>query len=326
MAWYTHPETETPDFSPTEAAFSGFRFIRRRPGVVAVWAGVFLLYELVVTLLLIALPGKTLQAVNTFGELNQSNPEAALKMLPGVSVVLLFHSIGYLALLAITYTASYRALLTPSHRSPGYLRLGVDEFYMGALIVVATALSAGYLFIVIFIGGLLAAIGSVLPPLMKALYFIAFGSALLFALVYPFVRLSLAMPMTFMDRHVRLIESWKHTRGEFWPLLGAYLLAGVMMFLVLLAIWAIVAVLALLIILATGGEFTSLSDLFRPDKTSLATYLTPTTLIAEVLNAIGSAVLLIGVSGPVAEAYRALGGRFREPSPVAAKKPAEAEA
>ena len=72
-------------FSPSDAAVSGFRFIGRRPGVIAIWTGVFLLYEVVVTLLLIALPGNTVGAMRTFRELNQTDPEAAIGMLPAGS-------------------------------------------------------------------------------------------------------------------------------------------------------------------------------------------------------------------------------------------------
>lgn len=293
-------------FSASDAAVSGFRFIGRHPGVVALWAGVFLVYELAVTLLLIALPGDTLGAIKTFSEINKTDPEAALAMLPTVSAVMLVYSVGYLALYSVMYAAAYRAHLRPSDGGPGYMRFGQDELRMAAVILLVTALSAGYLFLVVFVFGLLVAIGSALPVLVKGLYFLAVGAALICALVYPFVRLSLAMPMTFLDRHVRIFESWKHTHHEFWPLFGAYALAAVLMFVVLVVQWSIVGVVALMAVVGTGGSFTSLASLFQPDTSSLSAYLTPTTLIAALLNAIASGIFLAVVTSPVAEAYRFL--------------------
>jgi hypothetical protein len=317
MSVLSRSEAAAPAFSPSDAAISGFRFIARRPGVIAIWTGVFLLYELLVTLLLISLPGNTVGTMRTFSELNRTNPEAALAMLPAVGFVMLVYSVGFLALYAVMYTAAYRAFLTPSDKRPGYLHLGVDEFYMACVIVLAVALSSGYLFLVIFIGGLLWAIGSGLADLLKFLYDIALGFGLLGALLYPFVRFSLAMPMTFMDKHVRLIESWKATRGEFWSMLGAYVLAALLIFMIYVVMWSIVGVVALAAILGTGGSFTSLQALFQADTSSIAAYLTPTTLIAALLNAIASALFLAVVTGPVAEAYRAMVGGVAEPSPAA---------
>ena len=40
-----------------------------------------------------------------------------------------------------------------------------------------------------------------------------------------YVRLSLAPLITFGEHHISVFKSWSVTRGSFWPLLGAYLLA-----------------------------------------------------------------------------------------------------
>jgi hypothetical protein len=294
-------------FSASDAALSGFRFIRREPRTVLVWAGVLFLYELIYGLLVLGLARDKFAAVQAFRETNNTDPEAALAMLPAASPVLLLTFVALLAMAALMFSAAYRAQLTPETHRWGHLRLGWDELRFGGLIFIWIALWVGASFIVTFFTALLYALGSALPPMIGLPYMLLLIVAAVGALVYPIVRLSLSMPMTYADAHVRLLESWKPTRGRFWPLLGAYLLTAVFIAMLWLFVWFVISALAVIVALLARLPLTTFShDLLNTDRSSLATYLRPLSLIAAMINSLLGAASLAIFCSPVAEAYRAL--------------------
>ena len=62
------------------------------------------------------------------------------------------------------------------------------------------------------------------------------------------------MPMTFEDHHIRLLESWKPTRGHVWPLLVAYVLSAVLIAVMFFAVWSLVAVIAAVVAVAGASR------------------------------------------------------------------------
>jgi len=293
-------------FSASDAALSGFRFIGREPRTILVWAGVLFLYEVVYGLLVVTLAHDKLSAVQTFRETNSTDPEAALAMLPTISPLLLLTFVALLFVAAVTFAAAYRAQLEPEPDKWGHLRVGHDELRFAALILIWIALSVGASLIITFFTALLSSLGQALPPIIALPYIVLLIVAAIAAFIYPLVRLSLSMPMTYADAHVRLLESWKPTRGHFWPLLGAYLLAGIMILLLLFAVWSVVAVIAAVIAVLVHFPITALSGLFQRDTSSLAAYFSPLSIVAALLNSGAWAASLAIFCAPVAEAYRSL--------------------
>ena len=72
-----------------------------------------------------------------------------------------------------------------------------------------TALSVGA---GVFSGPVAAFLGSVLS-----------GAACFYSVII-LVRLSLAAPISFSEKRFTLLASWAATKGNFWPLFGAYVL------------------------------------------------------------------------------------------------------
>lgn len=290
-------------FSASDAAISGFRFIARQPGTVATWGAVLLAYELVWGGLAVGLASDQLTLLRAFSQANGRDPAAAWAMLPSVSFFVLFGLLALLVLGSLLFTAAYRAFLHPHEHRFGYIRFSGDEVRFAALIVLWVALSVGGSFVIAFVTGLLAALGSALPAILKFFYVLILMVAALGAFVYPLVRLSFSMPMTMQDRHIRLLESWKLTRGRFWPLFWAYFLTAVLILLLFFAVWGGVAIIVAVIAVTARIDLSNFSGLFSTDTSSLAAYFSPASLVAAVLNAGAFAVALAVFTGPVAEAY-----------------------
>ena len=295
-------------FSASDAAMSGFRFIRRQPRTVLIWAGALFLCELIYGLLLVGLAREQLPAVRAFSETNSTDPEAAMAMLPAVSPVLLLTFAAFLAVASVMFSAAYRAQFEPEPHRWGHIRVGRDELRFAGLIALWVVLSVGGSFIITFFTALLYALGSALPPVIALPYMLLLIAGAIAAFVYPIVRLSLSMPMTYVDAHIRLLESWKPTRGHVWRLLGAYVLSALMICLLFFAVWSVVAVIAAFVAVAAGVPLTALSGLFRTDTSSLSAYFSPLSIIAALLNAMAWAASLAIFCSPVAEAHRALVG------------------
>ncbi len=301
------------EFSPTEAAFSGFGFIRRHPVAVLIWAGVFLVYDIATVSAIIAFLPHKLEAVRAF-QANAGQDEASvMELLPTVMLMVLLRAAAQLVILSVASAAAFRAELQPERKSLGYLRLGSDELHVGGLILLLAALALGHGFVVMFAMFTLALFATGLKGVLAFAYltvlFVLAGGVF----VYPFVRLSLAGPMTLIDGHVRLLESWKHTKRAAWRLFGAYALAFLFTFVLFLITLILVVVAGWL----ATGQPPSLKLLFARDTSSLPAFLAPVSIFAAILDAAGAAVSLAVVTSVASSAYKAFG-------PSADGRPAEA--
>ena len=124
------------------------------------------------------------------------------------------------------------------------------------------------------------------------------------------VRLSLAGPMTFAQRRLRLFSAWKLTRRRFWPLLGCYLLAFVFVVIIYLVAFSLYGVITFA---TTGGSIADVATrLLRPDYTSLQAYLTPAQAAKTVIGGFLSALIYAVGFAPAASAYKAIAGQGPE--------------
>ena len=129
------------DFSATDAALVGFRFVRENLRAVAVWAVCFLVFPAVFTALLVQAGGPALMAARALGP--RPDPAQSMALLHQLApLYLLLFVVGY-AFYAVLLGVMNRAVLRPQDHQSAYLRLGMDEVRQLLLLLIGTVVGIG---------------------------------------------------------------------------------------------------------------------------------------------------------------------------------------
>lgn len=299
----------TTTFSPTEAALEGFRIAREKPRVILVWAVVNLIVSVVMALVLVSAFGPTLVELEAMSQQGSEDPEQALAMFERLAPLYALMIPAGLLVIAVTSAAVYRIVLRPEDDRFAYLRLGGDELRLVLLMLIYLVLAIGFTFAVTLVAGLLAAGAAALGGGAGALIGVLIGLGTLAFMIFVIVRLSLAGPMTFAQGRLKVFESWRLTKGHFWRLLGAYVLALALTVVVLLLALIIYAAIAAI---SVGGDLSQVGAVFAPDMSSVGAYFTTSMIIYLLFGAVLGAVQNAVLYAPPAVAYRELGPRAGE--------------
>jgi hypothetical protein len=289
-------------FSASDAAFSGFRLVRENLKTVAIWAAGMTVLSILSNVLAIQFFGSQLE--NFLGYVSDNanpNPEEFVRRAAGLAPLMLW-SLPYSLIMNGVIFASLNRLVLRHHDSKfAYLRLGMDELRQAAVWLLASLALMGVLFVGSALSGFLGALGGAGGAFLALLC----GVGSLCATVYLAVRLSFASAMTFDTGKITLFRSLPQTKGLFWPLLGAYLLAGVMSIIVILLIWTIVSAVGLI----ASGDFAATGRMMRADTSSLRAYFTPAGVVQALFSGLISVLTTLIVFGPAPTVYRELKGR-----------------
>ena len=216
-------------FAPTDAAFEGFRIVREKPGLVLAWAGFYFVALLAMIAVLLIGLGPKLMTLAPVVDAGSGRDLDQLKERFGIPILLVIPMA--MVMMTMLTAAVYRAVLRPDDTGFFYLRFGADELRLLALNIIivglAALLSAVYGAAVIWLS---RAVGDALGGALTVLG--TFGGALL--AVWVAVRMSLAAPIAFAERRIRLLGAWQETRGRFWPLLTMWLLTVLAVFVLIL--------------------------------------------------------------------------------------------
>lgn len=290
-------------FSATDAAFSGFREGRENFRTLLAWIPILGVLSAAMVVLMIVFAGPGLMAMQQQQPATGSDPKAALEALKPVGALYAVIIPYCLLFYGVLYAAVNRMMLRPSDRRLAWIGFGADELrQMAVMILLGLLYFVVYLVGAIAVGILAAATAAAAGTGVAILVGVIAGCALLALLVTLAVRLSLSSAQTFATGRINLFGSWALTRGHFWPMLGAYLLAAILAVIAYIAVYAIL----LLVVITVGGGFAAAGGVFAPDMTSLQTYFTPMTLLYQLLAMIPAPFLLLIMVCPAPSIYRSL--------------------
>lgn len=289
-------------FSATDAALEGFRITREKPRAFMAWTAFSFAVSVLGVFITFAMPEEARRALESLSSDQPAEPEALLSALTLLSPLLLFGLIVQCVMAA----AVYRIMLHPEEARFSYLRLGRDELRLMALTLIYLVLFV-LLLAVVQVGVLLIALAAsalgqgAMMFVMTALTLFSLGICLFIG-----VRMSLAPAITFDTQRLAILDSWPMTRGHFWRLLGAYILAVACLFVVAVVAMVLFLSVAAIILVATGGGIGDVGQVIQPDETSLRSYLNPFVLAYMLLGSLFQALWYAVVAAPGAYAYRAL--------------------
>lgn len=292
-------------FSATEAAFEGFRVVRRHPMALVFWA----LFYVVVMAVAFAVVGGNLIGLTAAAERLESaggapTPEDFMPLMQGYMSVFAVLAPISLAASAVLYAAIVRSVLRPTETAFGYMRVGMDEVRvlvvsLALLVLFMVAGGLATVIIGVLVGFAAAGGGAVIWILVVLATLAAIAAGIWLA-----VRLSLAIPITVAERRLAILDSFKVTKGRFWPLLGMALLAGVMSLVVSL----LGSLIFLPVEMATGG-LKALTALEGQGMAAMFQAAWPAIVGWVVVNAILSALQVAVVYAPFSAAYRDIMGQ-----------------
>jgi hypothetical protein len=304
-----------PSFSPTDAAFEGFRFTRERPGAVAAWAGVTLGFNFISGFLGALIGGS---ALVDFQALAQEQPfdlgallRLAPRLVPALVVTVFINLVGS----AVVYPSAVRSFMGLDKEVS--FRLGEDERRILLLLlgygliyfVVSAVTGMGF-------GVLENIFGAFSADVSKFVAFVG-GLAVIVLPSVVIVRLSLA-PVIAVDRkRISLKESWVSTKGHFWPLAGSLALSVGLYIVVVFVGLLLVMTLAQVLSISTHGAIGP-KTFTGANQTTLADLIKPAAIFGELITALMVAMLLPVLFGPLVRAYQAYDAPDAPVTPVPA--------
>jgi hypothetical protein len=213
-----------------------FRLLRERPGSVLAWGALYSLAAFALAYFMLS----SMTSMMAMGE--RPGPDAAFAAMGSFFARLLLLYPLFFCLYTVLLTAAQRAVLRPEESSFASIRLGGDELRMiGLALFLGFLFMIGYFIAVAILALVAAATGAAtggtgsMGPVMIVGFLIILCLVLFF-----WVRLSLAFPLTLMRRRFVLGEAWTLSGGHVWTLLGGYLV--LMLIIVALVIGASLAV------------------------------------------------------------------------------------
>ncbi|WP_269716380.1 hypothetical protein [Caulobacter sp. NIBR2454] len=286
-------------FSSSDAAFEGFRLARHHPRAVLIWAGASFLTTIAVGVLTALLFTGSLAKAG--GDIDPADAALTLDLVRDALISLLLG----LMIISVYLNAVYRAVLKSDdfHEDRyGYLRVGREELRTAGAVVLYGLIFIGLTFVVSLGASILYSLATLTGPALGLLV-VVIALAVFFIFIFCWVRLTLALPMTFDRGKMSFRDSWRLSRGWFWPLLGMKILTFAITAVVILTIFIVAVAVAAI---ASGGDLREMMQGFNDDTPTLASYLNPLTLTYLLLSAAVGALQNALLYGPSAHAYRVI--------------------
>ncbi|NJC42480.1 hypothetical protein GGQ87_002775 [Brevundimonas alba] len=291
-------------FSITDAAFEGFRVMRRAPLAVLMWG----LAYLVMLVLIVLLCGTAIFSMMQGASMVENDPASAMAAFGSLMMV---YAVGIplsMIAAAVVVAATCRAVLTPDKPGFFYMRLGGAELRLFGAYLVLTIGALAIIFAFVMVMALIfggaamanAGTGGAMPTAAIALiYPLIFGALILW--VWLAVRLSLVAPITVAEGRFALGRSWAATKGRFWTLLDLGAATMVRWFIVYMAMVVLMMFVAMVGVSAFQPD--ALASMEQSPQTHWSAIL-PLVIAYIVFIAGFSAIQFTVISTPFAAFYR----------------------
>lgn len=277
---------------------AGIRLVRERPGAVAVWVVINILFSGVMQVAMLPM-----MQVLTSTRAGLASPAVMLAAMGP------FYGAALLVLLAqiVVSAAVYRACLRPDESAAAYLRLGGDELRLFVISLLWAALS----FVVLLIGGVIvgagfaasdsSGAGSTASILTTVLGMFGFFLLALVLFIFLGVRFALAWPLAIQRKRILLGEAWRLSRGHFWAMFASALV-------VLVVLYAGSTMVNMLQFGAMALPGMAATDPEAANRLMIEqfTALTPLRIVIILLSGVLTAGYLIAMTAGLAEALKQL--------------------
>jgi hypothetical protein len=293
-------------FSATDAAFEGFRVVRRKPTVLLWWTGAYLAFMALIVVIGIGPLVAMMGAMEALDGVTTPTPEDMAPVMAALAgVMVLLFPLGLL-FGAMLNAAVARSVLEPQKSAFGYLRVGADELRVLAVTLVLAILAFIVFGVMSFAGGVIAGLAAV--ALGDAGWVAAFvvGLALVAVGIWLAARFSLAVPITLAEKRIAIFDSWGVTKGRVWAIIGMAILAFIMTIVVSI-LFSIVTVPVTLAMGMSGG-WGELAQMEGAPPAEIFAAMGPFLAVMVIFQAIGAALQLAVAYAPFSAAYRAIKG------------------
>ena len=278
--------------SPSDAALEGFKLARKEPGAILVWSLFYFGGIVVMGLVMLMGLGPGFIKFVQHGGMESGDIDAYVEVLEHSWPAFMLITLLAVYVISVVTAAIYRRVLRPQDGGIAYIRFGGDEIRL--TLVNLILFSIGMLFL-IFLTGFAAAVGGLLGVIS--------GLGRVCFMIWVGVRLLLATAMTFAERRVAILDSWKLTEGQFWPLLGMTFLAIIFY----LIVWLVFTIVSAGFVALAGGQ----TAMAHP--TAMAPLVWFAVLVTLAVQLLLPVLQIVMIYSPLAEAYREL---HDEPTPM----------
>lgn len=297
-------------FSATEAAFEGFRIVRRKPLSLLWWGALYAVLSLASLAAMVFNADAWIEFIRLSEDMEaagnnaQADPGQVMAMLGTLGAAMtsfIWLMPLQLVVTSVLTAAIARAILRPSDSAFGYMRLSMDEVRVFVVtLVVLLALFAIYIGCIIGVG-LLIGVAAAIGQSWAGLLVIAGILASICLMAWLAVRWSLAVPITVAERRMAFFDSFGLTKGRFWSMLGMAILAGVMALVIGLLSLVVIAPLTMMsgASMFAGVASDDPAAMFEAYRT-----FNPWMIVTALLNAGVYALTVSVLYAPFSAAYR----------------------
>jgi len=292
-------------FSPSEAGLEGFRITRENMPAFVRWVLFSFAVSLLGAVVTVSMPVEVRTALETLRADDTPNARELLDALMAAAPLV---AVG-LMIQCMMAAAVYRIIFRHDDARFGYLRLGMAELRLMGLTILFVLMLMFLLVGVTLIATLVMGMASVAGQSVGLWVGLAVELFSIGLVIYVVIRLSLAPVVTFAERRIVLFRSWGVTKGQFWELLLAYLLAAFCIFLVTVLTLILFLSVAFIFLKVSGGEFSEIGAIINPDETSYRAYFNPGMILYMFIGSILTSLWYAVIAAPGAWAYLQLRNR-----------------